>query len=176
MTRHYHFPATRATLIGVILIFVSLLPLIIFSLIDKSIISGLKFYAELFTGFPQILLGLINLLIIISGVSYIIKSRKIVWLKLDDRGVYYLPWGDGAPSRAKPLFNIFYLEESLVFIPYRDVHFAKIRENKWTGGYIRLNLKGMEYKDIKSVPFTVVQKQEIIAIINEHCNKNQKST
>ncbi|MVN93023.1 hypothetical protein [Mucilaginibacter aquatilis] len=73
------------------------------------------------------------------------------------------------------MFNIFNLEDSLVFIPYREVRFAELEENKWTGGNIRLNLKGMVYKDIRSVPFTLAQKQEIITIINAHCNKDQKS-
>ncbi len=170
MNKDYYFPAWRAITIGSLMVFVGLLPLMIFSLIDRSVLSGLRFFVEMFTGFPEIIIGLLDLLILVSGIAYLIKARSIVWLKLDELGVRYLPWGDGKPSRLKPLFNIFYLEASMVFVPYRDITKAELVPNKWTGELIRLHLKGKAHKDIRAIPFKLVQKEEIVALINERCN------
>ncbi len=170
MNKEYYFPAWRATTIGVLMVFVALLPVTIFSLIDGSVISGLKFFFELFTGFPEIIIGLLDLLILVSGIAYILKARNIVWLKLDEHGVYYLPWGDGKPSRVKPLFNIFNLKASMVFVLYRDLAKAELIPNKWAGELIRLHFKANAQKDIRAIPFNTAQKEEIIALVNERCN------
>ncbi|UEG51922.1 hypothetical protein LLH06_13220 [Mucilaginibacter daejeonensis] len=170
MNKEYYFPAWRAITIGVLMVFVGLLPVMIFSLIDGSVISGLNFFLRLFTGFPEIMIGLLDLLILVSGVAYLLKARNIVWLKLDEHGLHYLPWGDGKPSRVKPLFNIFYLEASMVFVPYRDLVKAELIPSKWAGDLIRLHFKANAQKDIRAIPFNTAQKEEIIALVNERCN------
>lgn len=170
MDKAFYFPAKRAILIGFLLLFVGLLPVMMFLLIDRSILSGLAYFTELFTGFPEIIIGLIDLVILASGVLYITKANKIIWLKLDGYGIHYLPYGEGTPSRAKPLFNMFFLKESLVFISYAEVYRAELLQNKWTGDLIRLHLKNEQLKDIRSVPFSLKEKQEIIALVNKRCN------
>jgi hypothetical protein len=166
MVKEYYLPRTRSIIVGVILVIMGLFPIIGVALIEHSIKAGLSFYLSGFISFPEIILSVIFLVILISGVLYLKNSGKIVRLKLDEKGVYYLSVGEGTPSKYKPLFNLFYLKEDLQLIPYSNIAKATCLNDKWLGTLIVLELKNGQIKRITALPVSIPNIKEIVTIIN----------
>ncbi|WP_374951053.1 hypothetical protein [Mucilaginibacter sp.] len=170
MTKEYFLPRTRSIVIGVVLMLMGLSPVYFIALIDHSLEAGLSFFISMFTGFPQIILGLIFSVVLISGFIYLYNSGRIPRLKLDEKGVYYLPWGEEVPSKYRPLFTLFYLKAKLMFIPYRDISFAENISDKLWGDAVVIQLKDGSNRQIRTAPFTSADRQEVVALINSKTN------
>lgn len=166
MTKEYFLPGTRSIIGGFILILIGLFPIYFSALLDHSLVAGLLFYASMFTGFPQIILGLILLVFLLSGFRYLFNSRHILRLKLDEHGIYYLPFGEDRPSKYRAVFNLFYVKAKLRFIPYSDISFAEnIAGNPW-GNMIIIHMKDASTRQLRTAPFTSTDRQEVIDLIN----------
>jgi hypothetical protein len=166
MIKPYYLPASRAITTGIILLLIGLSPLYGTMLIEHSVSAGFQFVIETFTGFPEIILGVMCLVIILSGALYLINARKILRLKLDEKGIYYMPFAEGNPSKFRPLFNLFFLKKTLKFIPYNHMASAGYVNSKWWGGFVRIDLKNGESRRLLTAPFTVADKEELATIIN----------
>jgi len=66
MIKTYFLPASRAILTGIILLLIGLSPLYGTMLIEHSLTAGIQFTLETFTGFPEMILGVMCLLFILS--------------------------------------------------------------------------------------------------------------
>jgi hypothetical protein len=175
MIKTYYLPASRAIITGVILVLMGLSPLYGVMLIDRSVTAGFQFFLELFTGFPEFILGAIYLVILISGLLYLKNSRKILRLKLDEKGIYYLPFGEGYPSKYKPLFNLFFLKGVLKLIPYNDIVSAEYVINKWWGDFVNIKLKNGQTRRLLTAPFTLADKKEVVSLINSKTHDENKA-
>jgi len=166
MIKSYYFPASRAIIIGVILLLIGLSPIYGTMLIEHSVIAGFEFIRETWTGFPEIILGAICLVFFLAGFLYLKNFRKILRLKLDENGIYYMPFAEGTPSKYKPLFNLFFLKEAFKFIPYSSMVSAEYVVNKWLGDFVQIHLQNGQTIRLLTAPFTLADKNEIVAIIN----------
>jgi uncharacterized protein YqcC (DUF446 family) len=176
MAKVYYLPASRAVITGLLLIILGLAPIFGVALLDHSLLAGLQFFAESFLGFPQILLGIICLLFLLSGILYLKNYRTILRLKLDDNGIYYMPFGEGIPSGYKALFNLFFLKEKLKFIPYEAIEDAAYVVNKWLGDFISLNLKDSSSKRLLTAPYSQKDKKELCSLINTKLHTDKKAS
>jgi hypothetical protein len=170
MTKEYFFPRIRSIVSGIFLLFLGLSPIYFSAIIDHSISAGFSFFASMFFGFPEIILGLILLIIQLSGIIYLLNSRSILRMKLDENGVYYLPWAETVPSKYRPLFNLFHLKATLRFIPYSDIRFAQHSVDKYWGAAVVIQMKDGSTLQIRTAPFTSAQRQEAITLINSKIN------
>jgi len=166
MTKEYFLPRTRSVIGGVMLILIGLSPVYFTALLDHSLVAGLLFYASMFTGFPQIILGLIFSVFLLSGFLYLYNFRHILRLKLDEHGVYYLPFGEDRPSKYRAVFNLFYVKANLRFIPYNDISGAEHIADKVWGNMIIIRLKDASTRQLRTAPFTSTDRQEVIDLIN----------
>src|SRR6187402_1026122 len=144
MINAYYFPQSRALVTGIVLLLIGLSPLYGVMVIEHSATAGFQFFMELFTGFPQFILGIISLVFLLSGVLYLKNSRTILRLKLDEKGLYYLPFAEGNSSKYKALFDLFYLKRALKFIPYDNIALAEYVVDKWLGEFVLIRLKNGE--------------------------------
>ena len=170
MTKEYFLPSIRSIISGVILILLGLSPIYLIAIIDHSISAGFSFFASMFFGFPEIILGLGFLIIQLSGIIYLLNSRSILRMKLDENGVYYLPWAETAPSKYRALFNFFYLKATLKFIPYSNIRFAQHSFNNLWGAAVVIQMVDGSTLQIRTAPFTSAQRQEVIIFINSKTN------
>ncbi|MBD1393364.1 hypothetical protein [Mucilaginibacter glaciei] len=172
MIKAYYLPASRAIAAGIILVLMGLFPLYFVMLTDHSVTAGFQFFLETFTGFPEVMLGIIFLVILISGILYLKNARKILRLKLDEQGVYYFPFGENRPSKYKPLFNLFFLKEKLLFIAYKDIIKAELIYDKWLGDVVILQLKNGQAKRVLAATLSLADKKEITILINSKTQTN----
>jgi len=170
MTKEYFFPRIRSIIIGIILILLGLSPIYFVAIIDHSISAGVSFFASMFTGFPEIIIGVMFLIIQVSGSIYLLNSRKILRMKLDENGVYYIPLAETLPSKYRPLFTFFYLNAPLKFIPYTNIRFAQHSVDKHLDVAVVIQMKDGSTAQIFTAPFTSAQKQEVITLINSKIN------
>ena len=166
MIKEYFLPRTRSIVIGLVLILMGLSPVYFIALIDHSIGAGLSFFVSMFTGFPEIILGLIFSVILASGFIYLYNSGGILRLKLDEKGVYYLPLGEDVPSKYRPLFNLFYLKAKLKFIPYGDISSVEYIGDILLGDAVVIQLTDGGTRQIRTAPFTYADRLEVISLIN----------
>ena len=174
ITKAYYLPASRTIIAGIILVLIGLSPIYRVMLIDHSVNAGFQFILETFTGFPEIILGVMCLVILLSGVLYLKNARKIIRLKLDEKGIYYMPFAEGNPSKYKPLFNLFFLKEALKFIAHNDIASAEFEVDKWRGNSVNIKLKNGETRRLLAAPFTLADKKEVVSIINNSIHGRNK--
>ena len=174
MIKVYYFPPARAVIMGVVLVLIGLSPIYGVMLIEHSVTAGLIFFLESFIGFPQVILGIMCMVFFISGILYLINARKILRLKLDQRGVYYLPLGESTPSKYKALFNMFYLKENLKLILYSDIDKAEHIVDKWWGDFIKIQLKNGQSRRLVTAPFSLSDKKEVVELINSRAHGRTK--
>ncbi|MFD2145453.1 hypothetical protein [Mucilaginibacter antarcticus] len=170
MTKAYYFPTVRAIITGILLLLIGLSPIYGVMLIDHSVTAGIVFFVQGFFRFPEIILVIIFLVMIISGILYLINARKILRLKLEETGVYYMPFAESAPAKYKPIFNMFFLKERLKFIPYSDITCADYKVDKRWGDFVSIKLKNGQSVRLLSAPFTMADKKEVVAMINSKTN------
>ncbi len=165
MTKLYYLPQSRSFTVGIILLLMGLSPIFGTVLLDEhhSLWAGFFFFAELFMGFPEFIIGVIYLVILISGVLYLKRSRTVARVKLDENGIYYLLIGE---SRPLLLFNMFYLKAKLKLIPYNDIARAEYVVSKWKGDGITLHLKNGALKPLLGAVVSSADKMEIVKLIN----------
>ncbi len=172
MVKEYYLPQGKAIVIGIFLVLVSLCPVFITMMSDEhhSVIAGLQFFAEAFTSFPEIIVGIICLVILTAGLLYLINSNKIVRVRLDDAGIHYLPIGEGHPSKGRLLFSLFYYKTKLQFIAYSQIARAQFVQSKWQGSGISLHLRNGEVKQLLGATVPAACQQEVVEMINSRIN------
>jgi hypothetical protein len=168
MIKQYYLHQAKAITAGVFLVFIGLCPIFITMMTDEhhSVIAGLQTYVQMFTGFPQLILGLICLAILTAGVLYLKNSGKIVRAQLDDEGFHYFPIGESTPSKGSLLFSLFYYKTKLKFIPYTQIAGAELLRSKWQGNGIILRLRNGGVKQLFGAVVPTSHQQEVVDIIN----------
>jgi hypothetical protein len=169
MDKVYNLPAWRSIIVGVFLVLMGLIPIWIQLSSDglQSLPAALVNYFAGFIQFPEVIVMLILTAILVAGILYLSRANKIIRAKIDDKGFYYLPIGEGNVSRGKLLFSLFYYAQKLQFIPYADIAHAEYTTNKWLGDGVTINFTNGDKRLIMGVNVLPNhQKHDIVNTLN----------